>query len=61
MLDLHMQQQGTLFPPEAQKAGGQVPGFSLRPQYLNCEEERLLMAEVDCGPWGSDWRGRLQQ
>jgi alkylated DNA repair dioxygenase AlkB len=39
----------------------EVPGFSLRPDYVDGEEERALLAQVDSGPWETDWRRRIQQ
>jgi alkylated DNA repair dioxygenase AlkB len=39
----------------------EVPGFSLRPDYVDAAEERALLAHVDEGPWETDWRRRIQQ
>ena len=39
----------------------EVPGFFLRPDYVDAQEERVLLTHVDSGPWETDWRRRIQQ
>jgi alkylated DNA repair dioxygenase AlkB len=38
-----------------------VRGLSLRPDYINADEESALLAHVEAGPWETDWRRRIQQ
>lgn len=51
--------QGDLFAIEDPRI--EVPGFSIRPDYISREEEAALLARVEHGPWESDWRRRIQQ
>jgi alkylated DNA repair dioxygenase AlkB len=39
----------------------EIPGFSIRPNYLSPGEEEHLIAQVDSGPWQADLRRRIQQ
>ena len=38
-----------------------VPGFWLEENYISPEEERILLSQLDGGPWESDWKRRIQQ
>jgi len=38
-----------------------VPGFSLRPDYIEADEEHALLACVEAGSWETEWRRRIQQ
>jgi alkylated DNA repair dioxygenase AlkB len=52
--------QTELFATEA-KTEMAVSGFSVRANYVTAEEERELLAQVENGPWETDWRRRIQQ
>lgn len=39
----------------------EVPGFTLRHNYITPAEEQQLLAAVENGPWETDWRRRVQQ
>ena len=52
-----MQQQSLLkFEPNP----FQVPGFSVRTDYVSADEERELLRHIDQGQWDNDWRRRIQ-
>ena len=51
--------QGELF--AASERSVEVPGFSLQADYITVDEERELLAQVEIGPWETDWRRRIQQ
>jgi alkylated DNA repair protein alkB family protein 8 len=55
--------QGNLFliDETAREDTPAIPGFSLRRDYVTAEEERELIAQVDQGPWETEWRRRIQQ
>ena len=55
--------QGDLFPVNEtlRDQASEIPGFSLRRDYVTPEEELVLVAHVDQGPWETDWRRRIQQ
>jgi alkylated DNA repair dioxygenase AlkB len=55
--------QGELFAMEEQRAESpiQIPGFTLRKDYVSAEEQRELLAHIEHGPWETDWRRRIQQ
>lgn len=38
-----------------------IPGFTLVPDFINETEERQLLANLEEGPWETDWRRRIQQ
>jgi alkylated DNA repair dioxygenase AlkB len=38
-----------------------VPGFSLRKDYIDVHEEATLLAHIDAQLWETDWRRRIQQ
>jgi alkylated DNA repair dioxygenase AlkB len=57
VLDYFMQQ--SLFEVESRPI--EIPGFSLKSDYVSFTEERELLAEVDQGPWENEWRRRIQQ
>jgi alkylated DNA repair dioxygenase AlkB len=39
----------------------QISGFTLLPDFITAIEERDLLANVENGPWETDWRRRIQQ
>lgn len=39
----------------------EISGFTLIPDFINETEERHLLANVENGPWETDWRRRIQQ
>src|SRR3954464_7066685 len=54
--------QQSLFPTQANALRGpDIPGFSICENYISPEEEKVLLAHVDEGPWQTDWRRRIQQ
>lgn len=55
--------QGELFLADEQRkrSAPEIPGFSLRLDYVSPEQETELIARVDEGPWETDWRRRIQQ
>jgi hypothetical protein len=62
MLSCFMAQQGQLFPePVCPTDALSIPGFSLRPDYIEADQEHALLREIDKGPWETDWRRRIQQ
>jgi alkylated DNA repair dioxygenase AlkB len=55
-----MSEQGLLFADLSLHR--QTPaGFSLCCDYINRDEEQVLLECVDRGPWETDWRRRIQQ
>jgi alkylated DNA repair dioxygenase AlkB len=38
----------------------EIPGFALRLDYINAEEEHELLDQLEAGPWQHDWRRRIQ-
>jgi alkylated DNA repair dioxygenase AlkB len=56
-----MQMQGQLFAEEPKIHANQVPGLTLRPEYITPSEEQSLLAQLHDGPWENDWRRRIQQ
>src|SRR5688572_21649093 len=45
----------------ADKPASIVPGFTLCHDYIDTDEERILLQRVETGPWETDWRRRIQQ
>lgn len=39
----------------------EIPGFVIREDYVDAREESELLANVNDGPWETDWRRRIQQ
>jgi alkylated DNA repair protein alkB family protein 8 len=39
----------------------QISGFTLLHDFITATEERELLANLDNGPWETDWRRRIQQ
>src|SRR4051812_46997129 len=39
----------------------QISGFTLLPDFITANEDRELLANVENGPWDTDWRRRIQQ
>jgi hypothetical protein len=39
----------------------QISGLTLLPDFISAEDERDLLANVENGPWETDWRRRIQQ
>ncbi|HKQ38435.1 MAG TPA: alpha-ketoglutarate-dependent dioxygenase AlkB [Verrucomicrobiae bacterium] len=56
-----MQRELFLDDKEATQQAFEIPGFSLRLNYVTPEEERDFIRHVDRGPWETDWRRRIQQ
>jgi alkylated DNA repair dioxygenase AlkB len=54
-------EQAQLFSLAAPDNPTNVPGLTLRPNYLRTEEESDLLASLEHGPWENDWRRRIQQ
>jgi|SRR5687767_15876893 len=55
--------QGELFALEIRRADApiEIPGFTLRKDYVTAAEERALLVHIEEGPWETDWRRRIQQ
>lgn len=39
----------------------EISGFTLIPEFITESDERDLLANLDNGPWETDWRRRIQQ
>ena len=48
----------TIAPPDN---AAQVPGLTLKTDYISESEETDLLAALEHGPWENDWRRRIQQ
>lgn len=53
--------QGELFILDQSSTAPSVPGFTLIENYVSTDEERTLLANIENGPWETDWRRRIQQ
>jgi alkylated DNA repair dioxygenase AlkB len=54
--------QQSLFPADTTRSQSvEIPGFSIRENYITAEEEQFLIAQAEAGPWETDWRRRIQQ
>jgi hypothetical protein len=53
--------QEELFSPEIAAEVTEIPGFSLKNDYIDTDEEQELLAHVETGSWETDWRRRIQQ
>ena len=38
-----------------------VPGFTLRENYLDVAEEKTLLEHVEKEPWDTEWKRRVQR
>jgi alkylated DNA repair dioxygenase AlkB len=53
--------QEELFGAIATAERPEIPGFSIRHDYIDPDEEHYLLQHLESGPWESDWRRRIQQ
>ena len=54
-------EQGLLFATAPPQNMAQVPGLTLRGDYITAAEESELLEALENWPWENDWRRRIQQ